>query len=105
MKLNPVYLSGKYHYMTTLSRKQVMDGHLCTFHKSLMVVTEKAFFTQEKLCEAVMQYLNSGANLPFYVKSTMDLEGEKYMSGGCTIQSEVGLNEIRAECNFTEVVF
>lgn len=49
MKITPVLLHGYYHYMTTLSRTAMIGEHKCTWHKSLMIMTKKAFYSLDAL--------------------------------------------------------
>ena len=103
MKITPVLLHGYYHYMTTLSRTAMIGEHKCTWHKSLMIVTKKAFHNCDDLNKAVMNQTESGVNLAIDVKTMMEDEGTKYADGGTVIDSYELLLWIKQECNYTQL--
>ena len=101
MKINPVLLHGYYHYMTTLSRTAMIGEHKCTWHKSLMIMTKKAFYSLDALNKAVMKQTESGVNLAIDIKMMMEEEGTKEADGGTVIDSYELLLWIKQECNNT----
>lgn len=99
--LDSFKVEGKWHFMTTLTKTIINPDHVVKVHKSIMVISEKKFFTQESFIEYATQAIKADPNR-LYDLSYLNLEqGSWEIDGINPINDLSNLNWIREECSYT----